>query len=762
MGKASKKKKQRAHEDTTIRKNENKVSFWTSKTDKITLIEDALFGLLFLSVALLFSTSIHVHFTLPKLLALRICSFFLVLLWIVRFKKGEIRPVPPFIFYTGVAFGLWLIFSTFFALHKPTALHGVYGRYNALLNHELYIILFFLVASMPMDLKRISRIAGLFSFALTPVAIYAIIQYYNIDFFPWPTGRSASTIGNPVILGAVLSLGFPFVLTFLLRHKTNTARIIWGTLLLLFLFAMFTTISRGPMLSVIISAAFILFINRKECRKEIKRLAFFIIPVIVLLSVFIISSPASLEKMGQRFKDISNWKTDRNIQVRLVYYKAALEGIKEYPVMGVGLESFRIIYPRYRQAQEGQARDVIPTMVHNGYLQLALTNGIPALVLYILFICAVFFTLFRTLYSSTDSGKSFFISAFIGMAAGYLAQDLSGWMEIALTPFFWILLGAGVAISIDKQNKDRVIGWKAKGMYAFLTLVSIGLIYLSFDALSRIYANRLFWQAQHMSVVKDWKQVEQNINEGLAVMSGDFYHEDMAGILYLKRVNEVSDQDAYFKGSKLLEQAHRHNPYDVYVMIHRIDLEVIALKKGMIQKPSDFVEKLVPLMLKMDKNNPTVYESAIKLKLEERKHKDVLKLLEKARALHPDEIKYYILEGNMHSADGDDSKAVESFKKGISIAENNGLFNEEWANAKYSLTAFYMNKRLFDKALKEIEDVKLRLPGNARTYVMAGDIYGVTGNFDKARESFNAALKIDPNNQNARKGLEQIKKITGR
>jgi putative inorganic carbon (HCO3(-)) transporter len=762
MGKAAKKKKLKIQEDMRNRKPELMLKQRIRSIDRFELIEDAVLGILFFSVALLFSTSIHVHFTLPKLLALRICSLCLVVLWIVRLRRGKMQILPSFVLYAGAAFGLWLILSTFFALHLPTALHGVYGRYNALINNEIYIVLFFLVATLPMDIKRISRITIVFVFALVPVSFYAILQYLNLDFFPWPSGRSASTIGNPVILGALLSLGFPFALVFFLRYRSNLAKTFWGAAILLLLIAMFTTISRGPALSIIISSAIIFFINKKEAVKDLKKIVLFAIPVFVIFTLFILSSPASLEKIGQRLKDISNLKSDSNIQVRLVYYKAALEGIKEYPLMGAGLESFRIVYPRYRPVQEGQSRDVIPTMVHNGYLQLALTNGIPALMLYLSFLSTVFIVFLKKIRRTSEYVTRLIMSGFIGMTIGYLFQDLTGWMEIALTPFFWILIGAGVAFGIADNGYNEMRRWKNIGMYIFLTLVSIALMYLVFDAINRIYANRLFWQAEHMSPAKDWKQMEYNIKEGLAAVPGDFYHEDMAGILYLKRYNETGEKASYEEALRLLENAHRHNPYDIYVMIHRVDLETVALKKGLIQKPSSSVEKLVSSMLDMDKNNPSVYESAIKLRLEEKKYEDVLKLLEKARTLHPEELKYYILEGNMHRNTGNVSKAIEAFRNCIKISEAKGIYDEDWLNAKHNIAIHYLNKKDFNNALKEAKEISERMPNNVHPYNLLGDIYGISGNFDKARESFASALRFDPGNQNAKRGLEQIKQITGK
>ena len=393
-------------------------------------------------------------------------------------------------------------------------------------------------------------------------------------------------------------------------------------------------------------------------------------------------------------------------------------------------------------------------------LEALLAVALSSLLMLVVYV--TYFSINKSIEAATESGIRFVLSGFVGMTAGYLVQDLSGWMEIALTPFFWILIGLGIAFSTDNKGQREKHSLKTICMYVLLGLISIGLIYLIFDAINRIYANRLFWQAQQMSPARDWKQIEHNINEGLSAMAGDFYHEDMAGILYLKRFNESGDKDAYDKGAKLLEKAHKHNPYDVYVMIHRLDIETLAIKKGIIQKPSDSVQGIVSKMLEMDRNNPTVYESAIKLRLEEKKYNEVLKLIQRARELHPEEIKYYIMEGNMYRATGEDAKATASLKKGIAIAEESGTYSEDWANAKYTLAGFYLNKKAYDKALSEVEEVKKHLPGNINAYLMTGDIYGVTGNFEKSRDSFNAALKIDPNNQNARKGLEQIKQITGK
>lgn len=133
---------------------------------------------------------------------------------IIRFKKGLVIPIPVPLFYSGIALGFWWVFSTFFALHLQTALNGFYGRYNGLWQHLIFL------------------------------------------------SRLVSFTGNAVPLAALLGLGVPFVLIFLLFQPGLKQRIFWGLILGILIFGMITTLSRGPwiasLMALIILALFLL------------------------------------------------------------------------------------------------------------------------------------------------------------------------------------------------------------------------------------------------------------------------------------------------------------------------------------------------------------------------------------------------------------------------------------------------------------------------------------------------------------------------
>ncbi len=738
--------------------------------NKLALIEDIALAVLFFSVALIFTTKIQVHFTLPKLAALRISSFFIVLIWMYRIKIGEIRAVPKPILFTGIALGLWWIISTFFALHIPTALHGVYGRYNALLNHEIYLLLFFIVASMPMDLKRIERILKMFIAAFIPVSLYAILQFHQLDFIPWPTGRSASTIGNPVILGTVLGLVLPFVFTFFLKSFASGIRhwsiYCWGIILVIFVYASFSTLSKGPWGGMFCSTLIILTGNIIKKNIDIKKLLI-VVAVFCLFGIAVFSvNHEKTWRIIESFKLYTSQKQDDSLQSRLLFYRAAISSIKDHPIAGVGFESYRIIYPKYKAIEHNlyydYYKDVIPTMVHNGYLQTALTNGIPGLLIYLLFVFMVLLLLIRTYLKYSERNIVFLSTALIASITGYLIQDLLGWLEIAVSPFFWVLLGLGVTLSSAGNEKANITGWKKPAGYVFGTLCGMALIFLSVDAISRINADRLFWKSQMLNITKDWKQVESNIGEGLEYVSDDFYYYDMAGLLYIKRVNESGDREAYKNGVKALEKAHQLNPFDGYVLLHRIDLDSVAMRRGIISKPTEFAEQSISKTVSLDKNNPSVYESVMKLRLGEKRYKEALESLKKAETLRPNDLRYRLMEGEIYYNLGDTTSSMNAYKRVVSETEKTDPPPPEWAKAKYGIAYCLFNKRDFDSALKEMKTVTDRLPRDAHAYVIIGDAYGGMGNLEKAKESFATALKFDPNNQFAKRGYDQIDKMLGK
>lgn len=742
--------------------------------NKITYIEDILWGLLFLSVSLVFTTQTMDQFTLPKLVVLRLCTLCLLLFFCYRLVKGLIKPIPKSVLYSWLALCLLWIASTLFALHKTTALFGAYGRYNGLWNHLLFQLLFFSAATMPMDMKRLERLLKMFTLTLVVVSLYALLQSLKIDPIHWYSfDRPGSTIGQPTILAALVSLALPFALMFFLKNHN----VFWLVTALVFLITITVTLGRGVWVAVWICLALFGFLVIKLKKWPLKKIVVLTTALVILASgvtyIFIKNSPA----FAKRLKSFTQLKSDVAFQSRLFYYDVAIKGIMDHPLLGVGFENFNTVFPMYRSKKElpdetEAFRNILPTKVHNSYLQIALTNGIPALLVYLAFLTAILVLLGRAYKNTKDHYTMVVSAAFSAAIIGYLIQDISGWNEIVLSAFFWIILGFSVSFCTIQEGKKLRINRH------FSVVVSIVLIVFSFllsvEGVKMLYANSLFQESRYLDIHGDWQRIESNIMNGLNAVGDDFYYQYLAALLYEKRFTtslspghavQGTDNQAvtngYEKGCRLLEKAHELNPYALYILIKRVELDIAALKKGVIPSTSDFVRNNIKKLIDTATNNPTVYEVIAKLRLVEKKFDEALHYIRLAIDLRDKNIRYYSIEGDIFRMMNRVEASIDSYRKSIANNGDSKVFREEWIYAKYGIVEGLIQINQFDNALKEMDEVLKYYPEKIDSYLILGDMYGRMNLLEKARGFFEKALKMDPINPAAQRGIQQIESILG-
>lgn len=94
-----------------------------------------------------------------------------------------------------------------------------------------------------------------------------------------------------------------------------------------------------------------------------------------------------------------------------------------------------------------KAHNGIPDKAHNEYLNIEVTLGIPALVVYMVFLIAIIFPNLKNIFKRKDI---FIILSIIG---SYLVQAFFNISTIGIAPIFWLCLGI-----IDNKNILRIGG----------------------------------------------------------------------------------------------------------------------------------------------------------------------------------------------------------------------------------------------------------------------------------------------------------------
>ncbi len=703
----------------------------------------------FLFMALVLSTSLEVQFTLPKLVVFRLFAPILAALWAGRLARDAVRRLPITVLASAAALGVWWGISTVFASHVPTALNGAHGRYNGLWNHEILLLVFLGVASSKFEIEEIERLTQFIVGAMVPVSLYALVQTAGWDPIPWPRERSASTIGNPVTLAALLGLAVPFALIFAILAR-GTRRFLWWAILVLLGMASLTTWSRGPIVATAVAALGAIAVVGWEARERLNRWA--IGTVIVVTIPVLVVGFRQVVRTRIALATASSLASDPSIQDRLNTYAAAIQMVRDHPLTGVGLENFSVLYPRYRSTEsEKLTPDVLPTMVHSGYLQAAATIGIPGLVLYLSFISSVLFALWTAYKRLADRRSRWLVVAFLASISGYLIQDLSGWLDLTLSAFFWIILGLGVALAGEPHAVAVYTSRVRRVGYAVAGLFSIVVIGLAAKSVAMLSADAAAVRAQRQSVVNDWARIENDISIGLSNSGSDAVYWDKAGVRYAERFSVSGEREIYERSARLLEDAHRFDPFNPYFLVHRIALETAALQKHTVKESSPAVREAVPVVLSMDRNNAAVYAAVARLRSAEGRFEEALPLIERGNALRPSEGSYRVLEGDTRRALNDRLGAIDAYRRAIPL-----LVRPESISTRHKLILMLTQGGSYQDAVGEANRLITEAPADAMAFTLLGLTYQAMNNVAAARQAFLSALQLKPDDANARQGLREI------
>ncbi len=402
----------------------------------------------------------------PKQNFLIIIELILLILFVIHLKVNKKSIKLNKIFFLLGTFYTLLVLSTLFSDYKKIALFGRPFRLEGLIAYTTYLLLFLMIYVFVDNHKKTKTlIYSLLSSAII-ISIYGIMQYYNIDpIYKDPyliTGiyqnRAFSTLGNPVFAGSYASMLFSIV--FILFVFSKAKKIFsYGILTILFYAFLLSTASKAGIIGTIISLIVFLFIFKKKIIDKKKFLYLFIILMLITFLMEVTGKPVSPLK---RFSDFFSTmiKTKNSIELRYnkpkiknkiihrqdfprpYIYKTGIKLLLKNPILGSGLDTFDKVFP---QKKENRLLD----KAHNEYIQLAITVGIPALIIYLLFL----FYIIKFNFNNFTKINPYQIALFFGILA-YWIQAIFNISVVSVAPVYWGLMGLNLAIAKIEGLKD--------------------------------------------------------------------------------------------------------------------------------------------------------------------------------------------------------------------------------------------------------------------------------------------------------------------
>ncbi|MEK7274877.1 MAG: tetratricopeptide repeat protein [Candidatus Desantisbacteria bacterium] len=699
-----------------------------------TIIEYGFLGLL-LIVPLYFDPHASGVFDTTKMTIMRFFSIIILTAWLVKAVLIGHSFVRSKLDLPVLAFFWASILSTIFSMYPSTSLVGAYKRHEGLTTTITYILLFF-VATNFLHQKRLFKktIYCLFTTAILS-SIYSIAQRFGMDPTNWASNvseRTVSFFGNPIFLGAYLCMIIPLVLGFFLskqeqenillkkktkgkttRSTTATSKkveittvatrdyTIWvyGIILFLSFAGEIYAMSRGPWVGLFVAMVLFGIMSGKKILFE-NRLRLCVLGAIVGLLVLSASvGPHSIfERISSTVtvKETSGGEKKAEITGgagnRLKIWERSAHIMLDYPVFGIGLDSLKFIYTRYKtllmESLEGHNVDYDRS--HNEFFDIGVMRGFVGLGIYLWLFFAFFFFCWKSYQGLKDSNERLVLLGICSAVLAYHAQSFFAFAVCSFTILFWTLMGMAMVqaryITLPQEIKKR--GGKISPVRYGLSGLIIGLGIFLFYLAHFPYKADIFF-----------REGERAINE-----------------------NNLD------KALEMYEQAVRFNPWERH---YYGELTFTYYKKAASIPMED-----------RDKKKEWIQKAFNRTR--------------NAFALNPNDGYFYNIMGAVYALSYDVDEREEDKQKAFESYKTALKYNIVFAEPHNNMAALYSKLNQYQNAIEEYKNVLRIIPDDFQSMSTIGDIYFKMGQMDKSIEWQQKALSVNPKLSRAHHRLGEI------
>ena len=400
--------------------------------------------------------------------------------WGVQFLEKRKSPPCKDIFFLPIAvFGIFLILSLLWTV-------GTYDSLRELAIWGVYLAVFFLITSVVKTEKTVKLLLLSILSASFIASVYAIFQFYNIDFSFWIQrgGRSDifSTFGNPNYLAGYLAPCIPVSVILLLLAKRWWKKSIYGGFVVIPFIAILMTSTRGGWVALFVSLVVTLIISyrwlRSRCWKTNKILLPALLGILVFLAIMF-SFPNLINQgktnVAERAVTATNFQQS-TIKQRALMWLSSLEIIKENPFLGSGLGTYIISYPEAqgRVLSRESNRAFIPSAVftkhaHNEYLQIPSEIGIIGLILFI-WIVVTFYSRILRLKTRLRKEDRVYLVIVIAISTAILTHSMFSFpfRIVQNGLLFWLCLGIVVVMTKNRGllKSEKIVVEKEQAIEA--------------------------------------------------------------------------------------------------------------------------------------------------------------------------------------------------------------------------------------------------------------------------------------------------------
>jgi len=366
--------------------------------------------------------------------------------WAVKRWAGR-RHGLSFVAYRPVGDGLNLpigifislgFLSTLTSVSLPLSLEGFFFK---LLEGAM---IFFIVAETINDNKRLNGMLFVMLFSMFLITVDGLVQLITgADFLRghflrgW---RIQASFDNPNNFAAWLIMMTPIALM-LMYHKTLSwvhslktrkwrgavISLILCVITALLITCLALTYTRGAWIATVLALVFLAFLRSKKL-------------LVLLIIVLLIVPFVTPEQMKDRALTVLH--IDKMATKRPYIWQEALSIVKDFPLLGCGLNTYTIVAPRYKLPGGGGHYP------HNSYLHMAAESGLLGLGAFLWIILVLFRKALANLVKIKDGFHGAVLAGLLAGLFAFLAHSFvdTNFYSLQLGNLMWFIMGLIVAI----------------------------------------------------------------------------------------------------------------------------------------------------------------------------------------------------------------------------------------------------------------------------------------------------------------------------
>jgi len=379
-----------------------------------------------------------------------------------------------------------------------------------------YFILYFLVIDNIENEAIFYSFIRLFFITSLLVALYTLFHYYGFISYLKEFGPVISTIGQKNWTSNYLALVFPIMLSYLLLEKSKRKKTFYSIALSIIYAALMICQSRGIWISISLTSIFAIYIIFKfkfiMIFKENKKwLILLILTFIMITIIYSTDNPLNKSAITVTERAMSTFdEKDPSINTRLLIWGTTFDMIKDRPILGSGIGTFKINYLNYQAEFLQDNPDYIKYWghareAHNEYLQMGAELGIIGLGIFLSILFIFYNITIKYLKKGNDNKKKIIVFGLLLGIICFLIHSLFTFpLHVpVLGSAFFIILGLTVLYIKDfhfsefgksKIKNNNIMKLRNSRLNILFTILIILIMILAIDSfvlkpyLAEVYA----------------------------------------------------------------------------------------------------------------------------------------------------------------------------------------------------------------------------------------------------------------------------------